>query len=144
MALAVGWRGAIVGDDLGAGAAADYLIDQTNSPVTTAYGYLDTEDFVALIAAADVVVTPYAVASQSGVLAVAQRLGTPSAALDIGGLGEQATVVARGHSPSDLCDAIMAAQGRRTATVEEDVAKRYLAAYDRACDMAVLRRRHGA
>ncbi len=55
--------------------------------------YLSSEDFNAVIAAADVVVAPYRIASQSAVLEVARQLGIPSVATDVGGLREIATVV---------------------------------------------------
>ncbi|MCD1144953.1 glycosyltransferase [Kocuria sp. LUK] len=55
--------------------------------------YLDSVDFQALIMVSTVVVCPYEVASQSGVLALATQLGTPVIASNVGGLSEQADVV---------------------------------------------------
>ncbi len=109
LALMPDWHGAIVGDDLGPGRELDRLVAQTRAPVTTAYGYLDVTGFTALVAAADVVVAPYAVASQSGVLAVAANLGVPTAAVRVGGLHELATAVAADHRPESIRDAIAAA-----------------------------------
>ena len=55
--------------------------------------YLEGEDFVALLLASDVLVCPYAVASQSGVIAIANQLGKPVVASDIGGLSEQTSFI---------------------------------------------------
>ncbi|MFF5177735.1 glycosyltransferase [Micromonospora sp. NPDC000316] len=128
-----GWRGAVVGEDLGPGQQVDSLIEQTGAPVTTAYRYLGVDEFTALVAAADVVVAPYAVASQSGVLAVAARLGVPTAVAPCGGLGELATVVARDTSVEAVRDAIALA-GERGATPLDtaDAAGQFLAAYTTA------------
>jgi glycosyltransferase involved in cell wall biosynthesis len=109
LALMPGWCGAIVGEDLGPGPDLDRLIERTGAPVTTHFQYIDGEDFVSLIEAADVVVAPYRIASQSAILAVAARLGVPSAAAPTGGLGEFATAVARDATPDAIRDAIIAA-----------------------------------
>ncbi len=103
------WRGAVVGEDLGPGRQLDALIAESGAAVTTAYRYLDVAEFTALIAAADVVVAPYEIASQSGVLAVAARLGVPTAVVPCGGLGELATAVARDTGATALRDAVVAA-----------------------------------
>ncbi|WP_147376262.1 glycosyltransferase [Micromonospora radicis] len=104
-----GWRGAVVGEDLGPGRQVDALVTRTGAAVTTTYRYLSVEEFTALVAAADVVVAPYEIASQSGVLAVAARLGVPTAVVPCGGLAELATVVARDTSVPALRDAVTAA-----------------------------------
>jgi glycosyltransferase involved in cell wall biosynthesis len=52
--------------------------------------YVTDERFDAWIAAADLVVLPYLRSWSSGALARAQRLGTPAAVADVGGLAEQA------------------------------------------------------
>jgi hypothetical protein len=109
LAMMPGWRGAIVGEDMGSGPDLDRLIERTGAPVTAQYRYLDVDDFVALVAAADVVAAPYRVASQSGVLSVAARLGVPRATAPTGGLGETATAVARDSTPESIRDAILAA-----------------------------------
>ncbi len=84
MAMMPGWRGAIVGEDNGLGDWLDRLIEQTGAPITTDYRYISVDEFVPLIAAADVVAAPYRVASQSGVMSVAARLGVPRAAAATG------------------------------------------------------------
>jgi hypothetical protein len=125
-----GWRGAIVGEDQGAGRDIDALIQRTGAPVTTRYGYLDVDEFVALVAAADVVVAPYQVASQSGVLSVAARLGVPRATASVGGLGELATAVAVDLTPAAVRDAIVAAHERGAAPLAAaDAGRQFLEEY---------------
>ncbi|MFI7430426.1 glycosyltransferase [Micromonospora sp. NPDC049836] len=124
------WRGAVVGADLGPGQHLDTLIRRTGAAVTTAYRYLDVDEFTALVAAADVVVAPYQVASQSGVLAVAAGLGVPTAVAPCGGLGELATAVARDTSVTAIRDAIVAAHERGAKPVETaDATSHYLHEY---------------
>lgn len=101
-----GWCGAVVGEDIGAGAALETLIRETGAAVTTFYDYLSVSDFAAAIAAADVVVAPYAIASQSGVVALARSLGIPTAVTPVGGLTELATAVSVDSSPQALGSAI--------------------------------------
>ncbi|MFC0508346.1 glycosyltransferase [Micromonospora costi] len=125
-----GWRGAVVGDDLGPGRQVDALVARTGAPVTTAYRYLDVDEFTALVASADVVVAPYEVASQSGVLAVAARLGVPTAVAPCGGLGELATAVARDTTAAAVRDAIVAAyELGAQPTDTADAAGRFLDEY---------------
>ncbi|MFN2544846.1 MAG: glycosyltransferase [Actinomycetota bacterium] len=52
--------------------------------------FVSDEDFDAWIAAADLLILPYRRSWSSGALARAQRLGTPAAVADVGGLAEQA------------------------------------------------------
>lgn len=54
-------------------------------------GYLSLEEIAALMLAADAVVCPYSVASQSGVAALARRLGRPVVSARVGALTRQAT-----------------------------------------------------
>ncbi|MFR9775983.1 glycosyltransferase [Micromonospora sp. MS34] len=124
------WRGAVVGADLGPGRQVDELIARTGAAVTTTYRYLDVGEFTALVAAADVVVAPYEVASQSGVLAVAARLGVPTAVAPCGGLGELATAVARDTSVEAVRDAIVAAHALGAKPADTvDAANSYLHEY---------------
>jgi glycosyltransferase involved in cell wall biosynthesis len=125
-----GWRGAIVGEDNGLGRQLDGLIERLGAPVTTDYRYLTVDDFVALVAAADVVAAPYRVASQSGVVSVAAQLGVPRATAPTGGLGELATAVARDMTPEALRDAIIAAHvvGAEPPR-REDAASQFLMQY---------------
>src|SRR5262245_25710916 len=130
MSLMPGWRGAIVGEDQGGAAAVDALVAHTAAPITTEYRYLGVDEFVALVAAADVVVAPYRVASQSGVLSVAARLGVPRAAAPTGGLGEAASAVARDLSPDAIRDAIIsAAQVGATPQADGSAAEIFLREY---------------
>ncbi|MEV0427130.1 glycosyltransferase family 4 protein [Micromonospora sp. NPDC050495] len=124
------WRGAVVGTDLGPGRQLDALVRQSGAAVTTAYRYLDVDEFTALVATADVVVAPYQVASQSGVLAVAAGLGVPTAVAPCGGLGELATAVARDTSVPAIRDAIVAAHELGAKPVDTaDAATHYLHEY---------------
>jgi glycosyltransferase involved in cell wall biosynthesis len=130
VAMMPGWRGAVVGEDLGTGPELDRLIRDVGAAVTTSYGYLDVAEFVAVVAAADVVAAPYRVASQSGVLSVATRLGVPRATTPIGGLGEMATAVAPDITPEGFRDAMLVAYkvGAAPETVP-DAAEQFLREY---------------
>jgi glycosyltransferase involved in cell wall biosynthesis len=132
LAMMPGWRGAIVGEDMGGGPELNRLIEELGAPVTTQYRYLDVDEFVALVAASDVVAAPYRVASQSGVLSVAARLGVPRAAAPTGGLVELATAVARDISPESLRDAMTEAfeiGATPTDAVATDAARSFLEEY---------------
>lgn len=54
--------------------------------------YLDLAELVSLIKLSDVVVCPYQVASQSGIVALANQLGRPVIVSSAGGLGEQSSL----------------------------------------------------
>lgn len=116
-----GWCGAVVGEDKGAGPDLDELIRKTCAPVTTFFGYYPLPDFAAAISAADVVVAPYSVASQSGIVSLSRSLGVPTAVTPVGGLSELATVVAPDATPQGIGQAIRSANQayvERPATVE--------------------------
>ncbi len=122
-----GWRGAVVGEDRGAGSALAALIDATGAPVTTFFDYFPVDDFAAAIAAADVVVAPYAVASQSGVVSLARSLGIPTAVTPVGGLGELATAVSIDGSAEELGRAIVrAAEAGEPVPAAEELGRLYL------------------
>jgi len=145
VAMMPGWRGAVVGEANGLGEWLDGLIERTRAPITTDYRYITVDEFVALVAAADVVAAPYRVASQSGVLSVAARLGIPRAAAATGGLGELATAVAAEMTPAGLRDAMLAAFATGAAPIRFDDAagtflKEYIVAHERRCSPARTRR----
>lgn len=100
---------AFVGEDKGAAAAARELAVEHGVPVSWCTEYLALDDFVAAVAAADVVVCPYDTASQSGVLSVAQAVGTVTVATDVGGLAELADVVVPAGDAAALGRGIVAA-----------------------------------
>lgn len=54
--------------------------------------FLDLNEMVTLIDLCDVVVCPYQIASQSGIVALANQLGSPVVVSSAGGLGEQSTL----------------------------------------------------
>lgn len=87
-----GVRLAVVGEDLGALVPALDQASRLGIDLVVDEGYLPLPRFVAALAAADVVVCPYRVASVSAVLAMAAALGRPTVAADVGGLGEYAAV----------------------------------------------------
>lgn len=124
---------AVVGEDRGGLAPALGLADRMGVRVAVDEGFQPLDRFLAAVAAADAVVCPYRVASQSGVLAVAAALGRPTVASDVGGLAEVATVVV----PSGDVEALTAGLRRALAAPPPDpvrsdrleVAAAYLAAY---------------
>lgn len=113
------WKLAVVGEDLGAGEKMLRLADRLGVEVIWNDAYVQADDFVAAIAAADIVLCPYEVASQSAVLAMARQLGVPSVASDVGGLGELATATADPADPRRFAAACVAAVGERTDAGED-------------------------
>jgi hypothetical protein len=102
-------------------------------------GFVELPAFVAAVAAADVVVVPSALASQSGVLAVARLLGVRTLAANVGGMPELATATFAAGDPSDLdraLDALLAGAGDgpdvRTLDEEAEAVRVHLRAYGRA------------
>jgi glycosyltransferase involved in cell wall biosynthesis len=91
------WRSgallAVVGRDAGDAEHCRLLAERLGAEVDWTLEYVPLPSFLAAIAAADVVSCPYGRASQSGVLAAAAQLGTPTVATAVGGLAELATVV---------------------------------------------------
>jgi glycosyltransferase involved in cell wall biosynthesis len=85
---------AVVGEDKGDVDRCRRLAAELRVDVSWTVDYVALGDFVAALAAADVVVCPYDRASQSGVLAVTRKVGTRSVASAVGGLAELATVTA--------------------------------------------------
>lgn len=100
------YRFALIGEDLGALDAVRRRCEQMGVDIFVHSEYLGLSDFCSAIAASDVVVAPYAVASQSGVLAVARQLGTASVSSQVGGLAEYATAAATGDDVADFAFAI--------------------------------------
>jgi glycosyltransferase involved in cell wall biosynthesis len=96
----------VVGEDRGGLSAARQIADRLQVQVNWIIGYQGLADFAAAISAADVVVAPYGRASQSGVLALACQLGTPSIAFPSGGLEEYATFTTARPDPESLASVI--------------------------------------
>jgi glycosyltransferase involved in cell wall biosynthesis len=86
-----GRRLAVVGPDRGGWAPCDRLAKTYRLDISTRLEFVELERFMAAIAAADLVVVPSERASQSGVLAVARQLRTPTVAADVGGMAELAS-----------------------------------------------------
>lgn len=79
---------AVVGRDRDAWVDAQRLARELDVDVKASLGYIELNDFVAAIAAADVVALPYAEANQSGIAAVARQLGARTVGSAVGGLPE--------------------------------------------------------
>jgi glycosyltransferase involved in cell wall biosynthesis len=105
-------------------------------------GYVPLDAFAAAVAAADAVVVPSERASQSGVLALARRLGVPTVAADVGGLSELASRTFVAGDVADLNRALEAELGTAgpaaagtapsTASTDEELAvDTHLRAYRR-------------
>ncbi|MGW6564851.1 glycosyltransferase [Streptomyces sp. NPDC054975] len=108
-------RLAVVGEDRGGWAPCAELAKAYGVDVAARVEFLELPEFTAAIAAADLVVLPYDKASQSGVLAVARQLGTPTAAANVGGLRELASQTFAAGDPHDLNRAIDAQLARAVA-----------------------------
>lgn len=128
----------LVGEDLGGLGPARRMAAELQVPLRVAEGYQPLEQFVAALCAADVVVCPYRVASQSGVLAMAAALGLRTVATDVGGLSELATVVVPPEDAVALADGVARALdlGRLPPRPPPD-ARPYLDVY--AFDLAAAR-----
>ncbi|MER7403028.1 glycosyltransferase [Streptomyces sp. NPDC000070] len=116
-------RLAVVGEDRGGWAHCAELAKSYGVDVAARVGFLELAEFAAAISAADLVVLPYDKASQSGVLAVARRLGTPTAAANVGGLRELASQTFEAGDPHDLNRAVDAQLVRAVApdpSLDED------------------------
>ena len=99
---------AVVGPDWGDWARCSNLAQSYNVDIVARVEFVELEQFAAAIAAADLVVVPTDVASQSGVLALARELGTPTIAADVGGLGELASRTFLAGDVADLTRVIQA------------------------------------
>ena len=96
------WVLAVVGEDKGHYDICHVIADDLGVSVRWSVRYVPLDEFIAAIAAADVVVCPYDRASQSGVLSLAQRLSTPTVASHRGGLADLATLTFDHQRPDDL------------------------------------------
>lgn len=99
-------RLAVVGEDKGDLERCRELAARLGVPVSWTTEYVPLADFVAILAAADVIVCPYERASQSGILALARKVGARTVASDVGGLGELATIAVPPGEPARLAAAI--------------------------------------
>jgi glycosyltransferase involved in cell wall biosynthesis len=131
-----GMRLAVVGEDRGDWARCRELAARLGVQVHATPDFVELDDFVAAIASADVVVSPYDTANQSGVLVLARDLGVPAVASRVGGLAELATELVDPDDVDALTAGIEAAirrPRRQGAQLEADRARDvHLDAYDRA------------
>jgi glycosyltransferase involved in cell wall biosynthesis len=98
---------AVLGEDKGGLFGSKRYAEQLGVRANWIVGYQDMADFAAAVSAADVVVTPYSRASQSGVLVLACQLGTPSITFPAGGLAEYATVTTERADRAALVDSLV-------------------------------------
>jgi glycosyltransferase involved in cell wall biosynthesis len=105
------------------------LAEELGVDVVWRIGYQPLDRFVGAIAAADVVVCPYDVASQSAVLAQARQVGTVSVASAVGGLPELAHEVFPPGDADGLSQALRRALRRAppSAAEQRSTADAYLA-----------------
>lgn len=101
-------RLAVVGPDRGGWDRCDRLAKSYHLDIATRLEFVELAQFTAAISAADVVVVPSERASQSGVLAVARQLRTPTIAADVGGMAELASRTFTAGDADDLTRAITA------------------------------------
>lgn len=131
------WRSparlAVVGQDAGDAARCHGLVERLGIAVDWTQEYVPLDTFLAAVAAADLIVCPYARGSSSGVLAVARQLGTPAIAVAVGGLGELASDTIPPESDvaalAQAVDAVLQ-RGRRNTPVTQE--KDAIAAHRRA------------
>jgi glycosyltransferase involved in cell wall biosynthesis len=122
---------AVVGEDKGDVGRCRRLAGELGVEVSWTVAYLPLDDFVAALAAADVVVCPYDRASQSGVLAVTRKVGTRSVASAVGGLSELATATTPPGDAAGLARAVnraLSLSGERDS-MEEGLLRAHFAAY---------------
>ena len=126
-------RLAVVGEDRGAWDRCASLAQRHGVEVVARVEFVPLDDFVAAIAAANVLVLPHEKASQSGVLALACHLGTPTVAAGVGGLGELSS---RTFPPGDVqaltraIDDQLADEGGARPPLDEELAvQTHLRAY---------------
>lgn len=116
---------AVVGQDRGAWSDCVALAAELGVEMAGRTEFVELGQFIAAIAAADVVVAPHEKASQSGVLSLASQLGVPTVAADTGGLPELATTTFRPGDVGDLgrsIDAVLASRTRPVNAVDEELA----------------------
>jgi glycosyltransferase involved in cell wall biosynthesis len=99
-------RVAVVGEDKGDLARCLRIAEECAVDVSWEVGYHPLDEFAAAIASADAVALAYVQASQSGVLALAAALGTPSVGSPVGGLADYATVTASSTDEAAFAQAI--------------------------------------
>jgi glycosyltransferase involved in cell wall biosynthesis len=128
-----GRRLAVVGPDWGDWSRCSNIAQSYNVDIVARVEFVELEPFAAAIAAADLVVVPTDVASQSGVLALARELGTPTIAADVGGLSELASRTFVAGDVADLTRAIQAEFDEPSAVnpiaIEKDAVEIHLHAY---------------
>ena len=131
-------RLAVLGPDRGGWDACARLAERRNVDIAARLEFVQLHDFASAIAAADLVVVPSDRASQSGVLALARQLRTPTVAADVGGMAELASRTFAAGDAQDLGRAIDAELGHAAAVTplrdEDEAITAHLHAYGRRHD----------
>lgn len=118
-----GRRLAVLGPDKGGWADCDHLAKQYQVDIAARLEFVGLPEFTAAISAADLVVVPSEMASQSGVLALARELRTPTVAADVGGMGELASKTFVAGDADDLSRAIASVLGSDPAHAAPGIAE---------------------
>jgi glycosyltransferase involved in cell wall biosynthesis len=122
---------AVVGEDKGDLERCRRLANEQRVSASWTVEYVELDEFVAALAAADVVLCPYDRGSQSGILALARIVGARTVASDVGGFGELATAVAPPGDAAAFARTIDEVLTRRpeAGDMETDVVRTHLQAY---------------
>jgi glycosyltransferase involved in cell wall biosynthesis len=139
-----GWRLALVGEDKGGWEPTRKLAEELGVAVDAEIGFVDLDAFTAALAAADVVACPYDVSSQSGVVSVANSVGTATLATRVGGLADTADVAIGPGDVDQLTSGIeraMAIEKSAAASDEQATVAAHLAAYAATHERRAVRHR---
>jgi glycosyltransferase involved in cell wall biosynthesis len=123
----------IVGEDKGAVSDGMILAKQLGVEVKWIVEYLPLNDFVSCLLQADLLIFPYKIASQSGVMSIANSLKIPSLAFPVGGLVEYASYLSRECTATSMVEAIksIASQGYRFPESADLPSKSWLSVFEK-------------
>ena len=122
----------IVGEDKGAVNDGKNLAKQLGVEVKWIVEYLPLNDFISCLLQADLLIFPYKIASQSGVMSIANSLKVPSLAFPVGGLVEHASYLSRESTAISMVEAIksIASQGFKFPESEDLPSKNWLSVFE--------------
>jgi glycosyltransferase involved in cell wall biosynthesis len=123
----------IVGEDKGAVSDGMNLANELGVEVNWIVEYLPINDFIACLLQADLLIFPYKIASQSGVMSIANSLKVPTLAFPVGGLVEYASYLSKESTAISMVDAIksIASQGYRFPGSEDLPNKNWLSVFEK-------------
>lgn len=113
----------LAGEDVGGLAEVGPLVEALGERVVIQEGFMPMTEAARMFAAADMVVLPYRMASQSGVLLLAYGFGRPVVAYPVGGLLESVEDGETGWLTADATPGALAASLREAAAT--DAAERF-------------------